>query len=105
MIMMLFQLFDKEVGYTVHQMIACVAAEDAVIAVGIYLHVELYACLYQCFTVFGAVLVVHVVVGLRVSEGAGRHAGFGARKCCRTGIVTVAVFLGVRMKRSVYSVS
>lgn len=68
MIISLFQLFDKEVGYTVHQMIACVAAEDAVIAVGIYLHVELYTCLYQCFTVFGAVLVVHVVIGCSVYQ-------------------------------------
>lgn len=51
-----------------HQVVACLAAKDAVVAVRIYLLVELLAGLNERFGVFGKVAEVHVVVSHTVNE-------------------------------------
>lgn len=51
-----------------HQVGACVPSRDAVVTVGIDLHVELDTCLYQSLAIFCAVLEMHVVIGRSVDE-------------------------------------
>lgn len=51
-----------------HQVCACVPSRDAVVTVGIDLHVELDACLYQSLAIFCTVLEMHVVIGRSVDE-------------------------------------
>ena len=55
-------------SYEVEQVVACVASVDAVVAVGVYLHVKLLLCLYESFGQFGCVLVVNIVIGCAVDE-------------------------------------
>ena len=43
-------------------MVPGISAINAVIPVGIYLHVELFSKLYQVFGIFGTVLEVNVVI-------------------------------------------
>ena len=74
---------------------ARVAAEDAVVAVGIDLHVELLAQLNQMFGILGTVLVVHVVVGHAVyqQEVSVQFVGTGEGRRC-------LVALGVLLRRA-----
>ena len=55
-------MFNKEVRYASKQVLGGVSAADAVVAVGIDVHVKLLVCLYQCFAVFGSVAQVYIVV-------------------------------------------
>ena len=51
----LFQMFYEEVCNTSQQMFGGIASSDAVVAIGVNVHVELFVSLYQCFAVFGCV--------------------------------------------------
>ena len=49
-------------------MVSGISAINAVIPVGIYLHVELFSKLHQVFGIFGTVLEVNVVICHTVYE-------------------------------------
>ena len=49
-------------------MLARVATSNAMVTVGIYLHVKLLALLHQCFGIFGSILEVHVVVSHTMNQ-------------------------------------
>ena len=51
-----------------------VASEDAMVAVGINLHVELFAKLYEVFGIFRAILEMNVII---------RHAMYNNRLPCK----------------------
>ena len=58
----------KMLCHACQQVVACLAAKDAVIAVRIYLLVELLAGLHQRLGVFSKVAEVYVVVSHTVDE-------------------------------------
>lgn len=64
----LLQLLVPEVEHLGEDVVAGVAAVDAVVAVGVVEHVELLVGLYQCLRVLYAVAHVHVVVGQSMHE-------------------------------------
>ena len=64
----LFQLALPEVEHLGEDVVAGVAAIDAMVAVGVVVHVELLVGLYQCFGILHAVAHVHVIVGHAVHE-------------------------------------
>ena len=88
-----FQVLLEVVGEAGEEVMACLSAKYAVVPVCIYLHVELLACLYQCFGVFGQVAEVYVVIGHAVYE-----EQFAVQLVCmghgRALLVSVAVLLG-----------
>ena len=58
----LLQLAFPEVKHLGEDVVAGVAAIDAVIAVGVVVHVKLFVGLHQCFRVLHAVAYVYIVV-------------------------------------------
>ena len=61
-------MFDKEVADSCQQMFGGVSTTDAVVAVGVDVHVELLVGLYQGFAIFRCVTQVYVVVSGSVNE-------------------------------------
>ena len=59
----LLQMFDKEVGNASQQMLGGVSATDAVVTVGVDVHVELLVSLYECFAIFGCIAKMYIVIG------------------------------------------
>lgn len=64
----LLHLVVEEVNHAVEEMLARVAAIDAVVAVGVDLHLELLVVLHVGLADLGAVAEVYVVVGGAVDE-------------------------------------
>ena len=50
--MFLLQMFDEEVRNASQQMLGGVSSTDAVVTVGVNVHVELLVGLYKCFAIF-----------------------------------------------------
>lgn len=69
------------------------------VAVGVNLHIELFAELYQLFGIFGTVLEVYIVVCHAVyqQQVAVKLVGTGKGG---TGLIAFGVSFGVRIKRS-----
>ena len=65
---LLFQILNKKVAYTGEQVVACIAAKNAMVTVGVNLHVKLLVGLYQCFTVFGSIPQMYIVIGRTVNQ-------------------------------------
>ena len=61
-------MFDKVVGYTSQQMLGCVTATNAMVAVCIDVHVKLLVGLYQGFAIFRSVAEMYVVVGCTMHQ-------------------------------------
>lgn len=64
----LLHLVVEEVNHAVEEMLARVAAIDAVVAVSVDLHLELLVVLHVGLADLGAVAEVHVVVGGAVDK-------------------------------------
>ena len=58
----LFHFLNEEFRNLPEQVVACVSTENAVITVGVHVHLEVFACLYKGFSVLKCVLRMHVVV-------------------------------------------
>ena len=63
-----FQETYEEIGDACEQMQARITSIDAMVSVGVNLHVELFALLNQGFTVFSRVPEVDVVVGHAMNQ-------------------------------------
>ena len=61
-------MFNKEVRNTGKQVLGGVSATNAVVTVGVDMHVELLVGLYQCFAVFRSVAQVYIVVGCSMHQ-------------------------------------
>ena len=48
----LLQMFDEEIGNAGQQMLGGISATDAVVTVGVDVHVELFVGLYKGFAIF-----------------------------------------------------
>ena len=62
-LLLLLQLGFPEIEHLGEDVVACVATIDAVVAVGVVVHVELLVGLYQCLRILHAIAHVYVVVG------------------------------------------
>lgn len=88
----LLQIVDKEFAHSCHKVMSGITTENAVITVGINLHIELDAGLYKSLCIFSTVLVMNIVVGSTMDK---QKTAFQVCSSVysRTGLVTVAVFL------------
>ena len=67
----LFQLIDEELTDLAQQMLACVSTVDAMVAIGVDVHLEVLVGLHQRLSIFKGVLRMHIVVGQSVAEQQG----------------------------------
>ena len=90
----LFQLFLKEIGYLAQQVVACIAAIDAMVAVGVIQLFEVFVGLNKRFCILKGVLRMHIVVCQAVANEQGSMQIVGARH----GVVVVS--LGILFGRT-----
>ena len=64
----LFKITFEEIAHACQKMVTRVATIDAMVAIGVVVHVELLVGLYQCFRVLHTVAYVYIVVGHAVHE-------------------------------------
>ena len=58
----LLQMFNEEIGDAGQQMLGSVSTIDAVVAVGVDVHVELLVGLNEGFAIFRSIAQMHIVV-------------------------------------------
>ena len=63
-----FQFIHEELADLAQQVLACVSAINAMIPIGIDIHLEVFVGLHQCLRIFKGVLRMQIVVGVRMKR-------------------------------------
>ena len=64
----LLQLFVEKLCNLSEQVVAGVAAIDAMVAVGVDVHLEILVGLHQCLGIFIGILRMHIDIGMTVAD-------------------------------------